>query len=423
VIRTVLRVAGMELRSALRDRQTVLYTVVLPLALYPAMFWIMLQAFSFIQGRDEVTEVRVELVAGESAVLEGLCETLRTPQSEELIPGPIELVPLPAPDPSSFDEQAARARLAAEDAPDAVLVLGAESTSIYHRSTDSRSELALKRIRQRLQRFAEDLRLAEVERSGADPARLVAFDVAPRDLASERDLGAYLLSFILPLTFVIMAVMGAFYPAVDSTAGEKERGTAETTLLLPVPRVAIQLGKVLAVSTGAFVATVLNLLGLALAAEHLLAGLDDVSIQIPWASLFAALPLCGAFLFTASAIMVALASFTETFKQGQSLLGAVQLFFIFPAVIAIMPGMSLTPGLALVPVVQTVLAFKALLQGVGSDATVSSGATALVFVSQVVYAGLAVWVSVRLTSREALQTSGASLRRIFDLWRTPGTPR
>jgi hypothetical protein len=121
--------------------------------------------------------------------------------------------------------------------------------------------------------------------------------------------------------------------------------------------------------------------------------------------------------------MVALASFTETFKQGQALLGGVQLLFIFPAVIAVMPGMSLTPELALVPVVQTVLGFKSILQSVGSDAGVPFFVYALVFGSQLVYAVLAVWISVRLSSREALQTSGASLRRIFTLWRTEGTPR
>ena len=138
-----------------------------------------------------------------------------------------------------------------------------------------------------------------------------------------------------------------------------------------------------------------------------------MSIQIPWMALLAALPLCSAFLFATSAIMVALASFTETFKQGQALLGGVQLLFIFPAVIAVMPGMSLTPELALVPVVQTVLGFKAILQSVGSGVSVPYSVYALVFGSQLVYAMAAVWISVRLSSREALQTSGASLRRIM----------
>jgi len=424
VIQTVLRIAGKELRSALRDRQTVIYTVVLPLALYPALFWVMLQGFTFIQGRDEVTEVRVEVVGPGSVDRPELFAALRTPQDEGMTPGPVALV-------TSSRElltgapglEEARARLADEDAPDALLVLGAETTTVFHSSTHSRSQLALKRIRQRLERFGEHLRIEAVDRSGGDAASLKAFDVEPKNLATELGVGAYILSFILPMTFVIMAVMGAFYPAVDATAGEKERGTAETTLLLPVPRVAIQLGKVLSVTAGSLVATVLNLIGLALAAEHLLAGLDDVSIQIPWLALLAALPLCSAFLFTTSAIMVALASFTETFKQGQALLGGVQLLFIFPAVIAIMPGIALTPELALVPVVQTVLGFKAILQSVGSDTGVPFFVYALVFCSQLVYAVLAVWISVRLSSREALQTSGASLRRIFILWRTEATPK
>lgn len=418
-MKAVLRVATKELRSAVRDRQTVIYTVVLPLALYPAIFWVMLQGFTFIQGRDEVTELRVEVVGEADPALLG---ALGEGDAPGLSIGPI-VFEASTSGASDASADAAGERLSDADGPDAVLVLGAGGTSLYYDSTHSRAQLALERIRERLRAFAEDLRVDAVEQAGVDPDTLAAFDVAPRNLASSRDRGAYILSFILPMTFVIMAVMGAFYPAVDSTAGEKERGTAETTLLLPTPRVHVQLGKVLAVTVGSFVATVLNLIGLALAAEHLLSGLGDISIQIPWSSLLAALPLCGAFLFTASAILVALASFTETFKQGQSLLGGVQMLFIFPAVVAIMPGMQLTPGLAVVPVVQTVLVFKALLQSVGSESAVSFAEYALVFGSQLLYACLAVWLSVKLSSREALQTSGASVRKIFALWRTEGTPR
>jgi ABC-type Na+ efflux pump permease subunit len=239
------------------------------------------------------------------------------------------------------------------------------------------------------------------------------------NLASERDLSAYLFSFILPLTFVIMAVMGAFYPAVDCTAGEKERGTAETTLLLPAPRLGVQLGKVLAVGAAALGATVLNLLGLVLSAEPLLASVGrDLDVTIPWGTLALALPLCGAFLFTTSALLVALASFTETFKQGQALLGVVQLVFIVPALLAVLPGVTLTPGLALVPVLQTALAFKTVLAG-DADAL----ELGLVFLSQLLYAGAAVWISVRLASREALTQTGGSLRSALALWRTEGTPR
>ncbi len=416
LFRTALRVCAMELRTAARDRQTVLYTVVLPLVLYPAIFWIMIQGVTLLKGRDEITAVRVAVSGELDAVpTERLFEALREAGDPELEVGPVRCEPI-----QRLDEAQATERLQADEGLDAVLLLDSQPVVLLYDGTRSRSHLATTRVSQRLERLAHDVRAEELERGGFDPAVLAAFELERRDLASSRALGAYVFSFILPMTFVIMAVMGAFYPAVDVTAGEKERGTAETTLLLPVSRLGLQLGKVLVVTTGALVATVLNLFGLVLAAEPLVAGLGkDIAIEVPWSTLFFALPFCAAFLVTTSALLVAIASFTNTFKQGQALLGGVQMIFILPAVLAIMPGVELRPDLALVPVVQTVLAFKTVLQGAGDHGR----ELVIVFVSQLVYAWLALLLSLRLSSREALLMSGASLRRVFVLWRTEGAPR
>ena len=301
-----------------------------------------------------------------------------------------------------------------------MLLLDESPLALLYDGTRSRSNLARDRVTQRLGHLARTVRAEALEREGQVPHALQAFEVDLRDLASERDTSAYIFSFLLPMTFVIMAVMGAFYPAVDVTAGEKERGTAETTLLLPVGRIGLQVGKVMAVAAGALVATVLNLLGLVLAAEPILEGIGEgLSIEVPWGSLLLALPMCAGFLVTTSAMLVSVASFTDTFKQGQSLLGGVQLIFIMPAVFAAMPGIELTPALAAVPIVQTTLAFKAILLGAEGQAL----ALTIAFGTQLLYAALALVVSVRLASREALLISGASLRRAFRLWGGEGAPR
>ena len=62
-------------------------------------------------------------------------------------------------------------------------------------------------------------------------------------------MGGYLLSKILPLIIVVMVMLGAFHPAIDITAGERERGTLETTLSAPIARAALMTGKVVAVAT------------------------------------------------------------------------------------------------------------------------------------------------------------------------------
>ena len=68
-------------------------------------------------------------------------------------------------------------------------------------------------------------------------------------IAPKAQVSGYLLSKVLPLVVVMMVMLGAFHPAIDITAGERERGTLETTLSAPIDRAALMAGKVLAVAT------------------------------------------------------------------------------------------------------------------------------------------------------------------------------
>jgi sodium transport system permease protein len=401
----------------MRDRQTVTYTVWLPLLLYPLLFWVMLQGATLIRGRNSNTEVSVQ-VAGDGFSYPRLQAALEASDAG----GPLDCVRSDAAFSEPQPEASATALLENPGGPDALLWIRPEGAQLYYSSTQSKSKLAFERVSARLELLRQELRVEAQKQAGVVEIwdHLAPYNLVPYNLASNRELSAYMFSFILPLTFIIMAVMGAFYPAVDCTAGEKERGTAQTTLLLAAPRLGVQLGKIGAVTVAAAVATLLNLTGLVLAAEPLLAGSgSQMSLDLPLGTLFLCLPICASFLFTTSAILVAMASFTETFKQGQSLLSMVQLFFIMPATFAVMPSIELTQSLALVPIVQTVLAFKFVL---GSDGTWLDARLFTVFCSQALYAGLAVWLCVRLSSLEALQETGISLKRLLSLRRSGKTP-
>ena len=66
------------------------------------------------------------------------------------------------------------------------------------------------------------------------PIQLVEpFQIASADVAQSGDKQAAMWSKILPFVIMIWALTGAFYPAVDLCAGEKERGTFETLLSSP----------------------------------------------------------------------------------------------------------------------------------------------------------------------------------------------
>ena len=425
--RATLLVAMKELRTGSRDRQTVVYAVVLPLCLYPLVLWCLLQGSLFVQGRAERTEVQVGLAAEAPDELPpGLVLALMGPRAAgDETDGPLSVAA--APGGMTADEARAWFERGGRNAPaglDAVLWIpargapGAADARMFFDATSERSKLARDRLTPRLAAFARELRLGELEGRGLAPDALVPFGIEVADVAAPRDLLGTALSLVLPMLLVMMSVMGAFFPAVDLTAGEKERHSAETTLLLPVPRLAVHQGKILAVCLSAMIATTLNLLALGLSIGHLLEIIGGDAgpklHEFPFLSLVAVSPLAVLFAFFVSAVLTGVASLTRSFKEGQALLGPVQMGFLIPALTGLIPGLRLTLPLACVPVVNVVLAFRAILQGEHLPAEYAVCALSLLL-----YGLLATRLAVFVLSRENAQFERISLRKLPSLLRSP----
>jgi sodium transport system permease protein len=457
--RAAFHVAHKELVEGLRDRQTVLYTFLLPIALYPVLFLVMVQGALLVRGQKDATNVHV-LLHAEGAERDTLVEALtradhtapdsaqsaepmeatessQGPTTNERSPvGRLDVDLLPESELHALDGFGSDAAVAwrplatrlfaADDELGALVVVpgtrSAEAPIVaYHDSTRSRSTIALARLEERLEEHAEATRESVAEARAVDVAALEPIEVRTRDLATSAEEGALALSLMLPMLLIIMAVMGSFFPAVDLTAGEKERRTAETTLLLPIPRTAVHLGKILAVTAAGMVATSLNLVALALAAGHLLSQIGaDIEVQLPYGALLAIAPLALLFVFFVSAVLTGIAGLAASFKEGQALLGPVQLIFIFPAMAASLPGLELGYGTALIPVVNVALAFRELLVG-----HTDLGPVLLTGAALFVYALLALRVSVRILSREGVALAGQTipLKRLLGLLKGDGDTR
>ena len=88
--------------------------------------------------------------------------------------------------------------------------------------------------------------------------------VRAEDVATPSEVGGSVWSRLFPFLLVIMALTGAFYPAVDLCAGEKERGTMETLLISPASRSEIVMGKFLTVMLASVMTALLNLVSMGL---------------------------------------------------------------------------------------------------------------------------------------------------------------
>src|SRR5437763_3011661 len=154
---------------------------------------------------------------------------------------------------------------------------------------------------------------------------------------------------------ILMTITGAVYPAIDLTAGERERGTLEILVSAPVPRMALLLAKYVAVVTVAMLTATINLAMMLITLDlNQLTGLvfkGSVTVGLV-VQLFFLLMLFAAFF---SAVLLCLTSFARSFKEAQAYLIPLMLASLTPGILAMMPGLKLERVLTVVPLVNVVL--------------------------------------------------------------------
>ena len=153
--------------------------------------------------------------------------------------------------------------------------------------------------------------------------------------------------------FILMAItVSATYPATDTTAGERERGTLETLLTFPIKSKDIILGKFLGVTVSSIIT---GLLSLALAIISLFLSKDmftiyeGVNTMYSLSSIIYAIIVIITYSFFISGLCIAIASTSKTFKEAQSALTPLTFISLFPGMIAFMIGITTTPLIAIIP--------------------------------------------------------------------------
>ena len=143
------------------------------------------------------------------------------------------------------------------------------SILVIRNSADDKSAVAFGRIKGALDRWEEAIRQQSFE-SAALPAELHhPAGLTWVEVARDEQVAASVWSKLFPALLVIMALTGAFYPAIDLGAGEKERGTMETLLISPAKRVELVLGKFATIMMFSITTALLNLLSMGLTGQNM----------------------------------------------------------------------------------------------------------------------------------------------------------
>lgn len=379
-----------EMRDQLRDRRTLFTIAVLPILLYPLVGTLLLQIAQFTQGQDtsvvivgtENLDNAPELIDGETIskkwTVNADADRWKTALYtwEEMAEG-VQEDPADQPAFSNAVMEPVQSwiRYGTYDVavvipPNFIADASSEGPStrlqVFYNVASDQSTVAYTRIEGILSRWRSSWVQKRLESAGIDLERLQPFEWDGVDTAPPQTRQAAMWSKLLPFIMLVWAMTGAFYPAIDLVAGEKERGTLETILCSPALRGEIVWGKLAAVTTFSIMTAVLNAASMMVTSSFVLGqiGIAGASLGsppiVPMLWLFVALiPLSALF----SALALAVAAMARSSKEGQYYLMPLMMLTLPLVMLPMLPGTTLTIGTGLIPVTGMFLLVRALVEG------------------------------------------------------------
>tara|TARA_R110002049_G_scaffold72490_2_gene187158 strand:+ start:177785 stop:179902 length:2118 start_codon:yes stop_codon:yes gene_type:complete len=410
----LLRLCAKELKETLRDRRTIVTLLLMPLLVYPLLS-MALNRF-LLSSKTGQAEVVYTVGAATDAESNSLHMWLQDPASQP----PDEIVQASGGNLSQFqvvstnsfsaDNAMDPSEALAENLIDVAVKITSGQPPIVEFTSyrgDNDSETARRVLVERMNWLR--MRQAEESASRAVQPYVPPAEIRLNSIGEQKQ--SPLLSTIIPLVLVLMTITGAVYPAIDLTAGERERGTMESLMASPVPRFYVLASKYVAVVTVAMLTAVANLLAMfvTLWASRLLPLLNAGDEGFPWFTMLQILGLLVLFSGFFSAVLLSLTSFAKSFKEAQAYLIPVMLVSLAPAMLSLMPGVKLSGALAIAPLINIVLLARDLLGGVADPA-----AALAAIVSTCAYAAAAIGVAAKLFGSDAVtRTSEQSIGSLF----------
>lgn len=411
-----------ETTDLLRDRRTVVLVFLAPLILYPLFGltgWVF--ASELVGKPPDIGVVNLADAEPRSAALpfprlfdaDGFADELITRREDV----PPVVVPLDGDPDEALRTRRVQAVLIVPPGFAADLEAGKRPTlTILNRDGDDKSKVAVKRLGQILDEWETKAKAVRFARDGkpADYDQIVTVEdptdkpLPERTAAELRDS----LARVFPFLLVLWVVAGAIQPAVDLTAGEKERGTMETLLISPAERSEIVLGKFFAVTFFGFSSVVWNVVCLTAAALVGQSFLNFPIVNLPGMLGCVVLGVPIAMMF--SAVSLALGVFARSTKEGQYYLVPLMLIAMPLGFWSMIPTTELTPFTAVVPVTGAMLLQQKLLSVSGEP--IPWGYFVPVLGAQAVYVGIALTAAWWQFRREGVlfrETGPAKTRGLF----------
>lgn len=385
-----------EIMDVIRDKKTVFTMVVLPIILYPVLFLVVMQVIMLInQSQQEKTYyIAYDKVSDE---YRNLLDDWISGKEDELdyVIKEVESV-----DPKKdLDDEVINAYITVKETEGQVVY------EINYLSAVTDSSVVCGMLKEEISSLAKKMAEENAVKAGLDVKQvLYPIEKTSVDLSTNESAMGSILGSVIPFLLITSILMGAMYPAIDATAGEKERGTLETLLTLPVNNLEMIMSKFLSVATIAVVSVLINVASMGVIAIYLFAtmsSLTEGTAEFHAGSFVPAILIsivCViAFSLFMSALVMCVCAFAKSFKEANNYVTPLTLVVMFTGYIGFIPNVELDMKTALIPVANICLLMKSLLVFKYDFILIL-----LVLLSNIIYAFIAVWFLGRIYDSESI---------------------
>ena len=383
-----------EMIDILRDKRTLFMGIILPLILYPVIMIIMTQIMTMSMGSIEEKDINIAFEKNPSKELVSLIENQTDKNTER-----INIVTT-----NNYKKDLQDGNIDAY-----IGVKGKnkiENYKIYINSSKENSSSVNSKLEEIFTIYKDRKVKNKIEQSKLDVKETlnpVVYQTV--DVAEDEDVAGLVLGGILPFILIMGVLLGAIYPAIDSMAGEKERGTLETLFTLPISNLELVMGKYMAVSLCAIVTAILNVVSILMTLVYILTT-GELTGQLIFGSLklsslvfplFITIICVCLFAMVVSAISMCVCSLAKSFKDAQNYITPVMFLVLIPSYVSMIPNISLDRTTAVIPVVNISLLIKSVLTN-----NTNLGLIALVFISNFAFVILSVIILSKMFNSEEI---------------------
>lgn len=398
-----------ELMDVLRDKKTLIIMVVVPILLYPAMIIGMVLIMNMVMQSQAETEHIAAYAAEDKMYIEKLESIYAENKEDYNLKLSFLLVDENNQDKVKdnfcdvwvdFEENAGNLHVLVE-----------------YTSTDQDSDYAEGILEDLIDAYREELLAQNLIENGLDEEFLYPVTYEARDSVSETESFGMNMGGYIGMLLIVTIMLGAFYPAIDVTTGEKERGTLETLLTLPVTNFQMIMSKFITVSLFSCITAILSLLSLGASILFLVSSVTadasntfagfDMSLLISWLPLLIIVMIVTALLITAFCMCFCI--FAKSFKEANNYITPVMLIIMFASMVSMLPSVQLNYSTALIPIVNVSLLIKQV-----AAQQLDLALTGITIGINLCYSILTIWILSKMyDSENILFTDGFQSFRIF----------